>query len=51
MHNIKFKHIENKKNTMTNDLSRVIFNENDCKSDQLIEKLYKKMKKHKNDSK
>ena len=49
-HNIRLKYIENKKNVVANDLSRVIFNHENCRFDQLIKKLYKKMKKHKNDT-
>ena len=49
-HNIRLKYVESKKNAITNDLSRVIFNEKNCKFDQLVKKLYEKMKKHKNDN-
>ena len=49
-HNIRLKYVENKKNAIANDLSRVIFNEKNCRPDQLVKKLYEKMKKHKNDN-
>ena len=48
-HNIQIKYIESKKNQMIDDLSRVIFNDKDCESNQLIKNLYKKIKNHKND--
>ena len=48
-HNIQIKYIENKKNQMIDDLSRVIFNDKNCESNQLIKNLYKKIKNHKND--
>ena len=34
---------------MIDDFSRVIFNDKDCESNQLIKNLYKKIKNHKND--
>ena len=49
-HNIRLKYVENKKNAIANDLSRVIFNEKNCRPDQLVKKLYEEVKKHKNDN-
>ena len=48
-HNIQIKYIESKKNQVIDNLSRVIFNDKDCESNQLIKNLYKKVKNHKND--
>ena len=49
-HNIRLKYVESKKNAIADGLSRVIFNEKNCRFDQLVKKLYEKVKKHKNDN-
>ena len=48
-HNIQIKYIENKKNQVIDDLSRVIFNKKNCEPDQLVKNLYHEITKHKND--
>ena len=48
-HNIQIKYIENKKNQVIDDLSRVIFNKKNCEFDQLVKNLYHEVTKHKND--
>ena len=49
MHNIKLKYIESENNVVANDLSRIIYNIENCESNQLVRNLYKKIKKHEND--
>lgn len=50
MHNIKLQYIEGKRNTVADGLSRVIFNEDDCRPDQLVKELLKEVEKHKDDA-
>ena len=38
--NMKIDYVENKKNLMTNDFFKVIFNQVDCSSNQLVKKFY-----------
>lgn len=49
-HNIRLKYVEGKKNAVADGLSRVIFNEEDCRPDQLVRELYEEVKKHKDDN-
>ena len=49
MHNIKLKYIENEKNVVANDLSRIIYNVENCESNQFVKNLYQKTIKHVND--
>lgn len=49
MHNIKLKYIESEKNVVADDLSRVIYNAENCEFDQLVKNLYQKAMKHVND--
>ena len=49
LHNIRLKYIEGKKNVVADGLSRVIFNHEDCRPDQLVKELYKEVEEHKDD--